>query len=386
MPLPLKNKTSMIKYFSLVFIVLVILYLYQRYQHKIDRENVAYNYNIIQKYLLFDSDDVRLTKISKPILWIFVDYEYNSRKWESFGSRSSYQLNQPYLYLTVKTIIEKCDNSFHICLIDDKSFAKLLPLWNIDLTRISAPIKQYMIDLGMTKLLYKYGGIRVPTSFICMRNLKELYDDAAQAPFIGEFVNRNITSSSFDFYPSIEFMGAHRESRVISELIEFMQREISADQTDEMKLLGTFNRWCDARIKKHQMKLLDGEMIGTKTVEHQQVLIDNLLSENYIDFNKNMYGIYIPEKELKSRNHYNWFICMSPAQVLEGKMIISQYILLANTQYGAMGVIEPMKQRPNEFVSFWKVPSGAPVWGLKPINIGNDVPSMKYPRSIPGPN
>ena len=381
----LNGKMNMITYFLLVFIVLVILYLYQRYQHKIDRENISYNYNIIQKYLLSEPDDTRLEKMGKPILWIFIDYEYNSRKWDSFGSRSSYQLNQPYLYLTVKTIIERCDDSFHICLIDDKSFAKLLPHWYVDMSRISSPIKQYMIDLGMMKLLYKYGGIRVPPSFICMRNLITLYQGTS-VPFIGEFVNRNITSSHFDFYPSIEIMGSRKETQVIGELIEFMQREISRDYTDETKLLGSFNRWCNSRIERHEMELIDGELIGTKTIENQQVLVDNLLTDDYINFNTKMYGIYIPEKELKSRNHYNWFVRMSTKQVLEGNMIISKYILLANTPNAPVGVIEPMKQRTGEFVSFWKVPSGAPVWGLKPVDIGNYVPKMSYPAAVPGPN
>ena len=375
----------MLTYFLLIFIVLMMLYLYQRYKSKIDRETTTYNYNIIQEYLLTETEDTRLEKTSKPIIWIFIDYEYNSRKWESFGSRSSYRLNQPYLYLTVKTIIERCNNSFHICLIDEQSFTKLLPNWGIDMSRISNPLKQYMIDLGMTKLLYRYGGIRVPVSFICMRDLIGLYDNA-MVPFIGEFVNRNITSSHYDFYPSIEFMGAYKENHIIGELVEFMQREISRDYTDETKIVGSFNRWCNYRVEKHQMILLVGEMIGTKTIEKQQILIDHLLTADYIDINKNTYGIYIPEKELLNRNHYNWFVRMSPEQILQGNMIISKYLLLSNIPDAPMGVIEPMYQRKPNWVNFWKIPSAAPMWGLKPILLGNDVPSQKYPENIPGPN
>ena len=126
------SKNNDFLYVILIFIILVLLYLYQRFQQKIDRDNNVVNYNIIQKYLLSDSPDSKLTNSSKPILWLYVNYDYNSRKWLSFGSRSSFELNQPYLYLTVKSIIEKCDNSFHICLIDDKSFTKLLPKCDVD--------------------------------------------------------------------------------------------------------------------------------------------------------------------------------------------------------------------------------------------------------------
>ena len=33
----------------------------------------------------------------KPILWLYNDYETNTRNWEDFGSRKTTNLNQPYL-------------------------------------------------------------------------------------------------------------------------------------------------------------------------------------------------------------------------------------------------------------------------------------------------
>ena len=100
--------------FILFFILIVLGFLYKRFEDKRIREEKSDNYESIQKYLL---DDVTLAKSKKPILWIHVPYEYNSRNWLNFGSRSSFNLNQPYLYLTVKSIISQCDNSFTICII-----------------------------------------------------------------------------------------------------------------------------------------------------------------------------------------------------------------------------------------------------------------------------
>jgi hypothetical protein len=240
-----------------------------------------------------------------------------------------------------------------------------------------------MVDLGMTKLLYRYGGIRVPASFICMRNLFGLYNEAKMTvPFMGEFVNRNITSTYYDFYPNMEFMGCRKEENVIGELIEFMQRNISTDYTDESKFLGSFNRWSNSCIDKGKIKLINGELLGTKTVDNRQVLIDQLLKSNPIDFNNKMYGIYIPEKDVLKRNHYSWFVRMSPKQILQGNMIVSKYLLLANTSYTS-GVIESMTKNYNKYVGFWKVPSGAPVWGLKPVDLGKNVPKMSYPMAVP---
>ena len=364
-------------YIYLIAILLVTAYLYQRYKNKLDRESDSENYDAIQKYLLNDPD---LAKDKKPILWILLDYDYNARNWLSFGSRSSNDLNQPYLYLTVKTILKQCEDSFHICLIDDDSFAKLIPNWSIDMHKISNPMKKYVKELGMARLLYKYGGIRVPASFVCMRDLNEMYTVGTNGDkmFICEMVDRNITSTHRDFYPNIDFMGATKENHTVSQLIDFMQRTISNDYTAETLFLGEFDRWCHSRIDNGSINLIDGKLIGTKTMDDTPILIDDLLSNEYIDIYSNTYGIYIPANEVLKRRHYEWFVRMSPAQVLESRIIISKYLLLANAPDAKMGVIEPLEDKPN-WVSFWKVPSGAPVWGLNPIDLGDNVPRLKYP-------
>ena len=58
----------------------------------------------------------------------------NSRDWLSFSSRNTEQLNQPILFL-VKTII-KHNIPFYI-FDDDKSSNKLIPNFNLDLTKLS---------------------------------------------------------------------------------------------------------------------------------------------------------------------------------------------------------------------------------------------------------
>ena len=152
----------------LFFILIFLVFFYRRYENKLLRENNKNNYDAIQNYLL---DDITLNKSKKPILWIHVPYEYNSRNWLSFGSRSSFNLNQPYLYLTVRSIIKHCENSFTICIFDDNSYKKLIPGWNIDMTRLTDPILTNIRTLGMMRLLYIYGGMLCPISFLCLKQL-----------------------------------------------------------------------------------------------------------------------------------------------------------------------------------------------------------------------
>lgn len=390
MPLKLKNYTNL---FILLAILLVIGFLYRRYEDKREREEMGNNYSMIQKYLLYDDTniDVNLANNKKPILWVHLAHQYNSRNWLSFGSRSSHDLNQPYLYLTVKSILNQCDKSFHICLIDDDSFTKLLPNWTIEMNTISDPLKQYMRDLAITNILYKYGGIRVPPSFVCFRNLLEMYENGTSGDkiFACEFVDNNITSTTEGFCPSFQFMGAKKQNATIKALIDFMERMISKDYTDESHFLGEIDRW----IKKNGTTI-DGKMIGTKTEEDEPILIEDLLSTNYTSIYSNAFGVYIPQMEILKRTKYQWFSRLSIKQILESNMIVCKYLLLANApdaKFGG-GVFENVKNEysqytkenrkiKREYVSFWNVPREAPLYGLQPLGLGDKVPKLAYPNN-----
>jgi len=355
-----------INYIYLFIIIVVLLFLYNRYEDKLASKNMDGDYSAIQKYLLSDSS---LADVKKPILWIPITYEYNARNWLSFGSRSTFDLNQPYMYLTVKSIINQCEGSFHICLIDDESFAKLLPNWSIDLKMIGSPTVDYIRSLALAKLLHTYGGMIVPPSFLCMRDLHDMYISGSSnhKMLICEVVDRNITSTTNEFYPSTTFMGAEKECPVVKELIDFMQRTISTDYTSQLEFLGEFDRWCNSRAQKHQISIISGKLIGTKTMDETTILVDDLLSNNYIDLYPQTYGIYIPAKEILNRRHYEWFARMSPQQVLESNIILSKYILLASTPDSKKGTIEPLVNQPKKWIGYWQVPSGFGLWGMKPV-------------------
>jgi hypothetical protein len=241
-----------------------------------------------------------------------------------------------------------------------------------------------MRQLGLACLLYKYGGLLVPASFLCFRDLIEMYNTAATngTICICETLDRNITSTSYDWYANMYFMGAQKENPTIKDLMDFMQRTISSDYTAQAEFLGEFNRWLKYRVKDGKVSIIDGKMVGTKTMEDEPVLVDDLLSNNYIDFYSNAYGIYIPADEILNRRHYEWFARMSQRQVLESKVIICKYILLASIPNSPKGTIEPFKKRPN-WVSFWRMPLGAPVWGLKPNVSANYVVKESYPARLP---
>jgi hypothetical protein len=355
--------------------------LYSLYTNKQAKKEQLDEYYSIKKYLL---NTKTLGKSKKPILWIHVPYEYNSRNWQSFGSRSSYELNQPYLYLTVRSIIKHCDDSFTICIIDDSSFKNLLDGWSINMNKISDPVLSKMRLLGLTKLLYFYGGMICPISFLCFKDLISLYKKGTHGNtkmFVCETVDRNITSTDLDFYPNIKFCGCPRKLPLIKEMIQFIQQTVSYDYTADSEFTGIFDKWINHKIHNREITMIDGIEIGTKTTEDKQIVIDDLISNYYLDLHHNAYGILICAHDILKRTKFEWFAKLSQKEVLESNTIIGNYILIAISPGKKM--LEPLKSNINErankeFVGFWRTPLQA-IYGLKPIMVSDNAIKIKYP-------
>lgn len=286
---------------------------------------------LIQEYLLNESP---LYGYNRPKLWIHSKHDMNARKWKDFYSRNTTDLNQPYIHLTIKSIINHCGDDFNICLIDDESFNKLLPSWDVNVSSMADPVKSQYRELGMTRLLQIYGGLVVPNSFLCMKPLKPFYDEGVSqnTPFVCEAVNRtcNMTNrtENADFLPSTYIMGANKGNECIIELVEYMQKQLSTTHiSSESMFVGAISNKCQECIRCNKMGLVKGEMVGVKTTKHAPILLDNLMGEDYLDLDSSAVGIYIPADEILNRPKYQWFAVLPGDHILQTKMIISKYIL-----------------------------------------------------------
>ena len=179
-----------IKYGSSIIALLIVGMIYDKYKSHVVDDDDTKHYELVRKYLLNESS---LAQSKRPIMWIHNEYNQNSRNWNSFGSRNTDNLNQPYLHLIIKTLIDKCGKDFNICLIDDDTFGNIIPDWNINLHLVSDPIKGKLRQLAFARLLNSFGGFLVPSSFLCFVNLIELYKSGTKGGkmFVGELMNRN---------------------------------------------------------------------------------------------------------------------------------------------------------------------------------------------------
>jgi len=310
-------------------LVMLASYVGNQYRQTFQDDDRDEEYRMVKDYLLNDSP---LYGNNKPKLWIHSKYEINARQWKSFLSRNSTDINQPYLYLTIQSIIRHCGDDFHVCLIDDESFARLIPTWDVDLHTIPEPMRSRYRDMGMVQLLQLYGGMVVPNSFLCTRPLIEMYQTGIEGkiPFVVEKTKqcvRNNAVNSNPFIPDIRMMGAAKNDPMLEEMLVIMKtRERKGHFSQETEFLGETEKWCVQQIQEQKMRCIDGNAVGIKTKCGIPILLEELMSENYLDVdNRLLFGISIPSEEMLRRPKYSWFAILPYEDVLNSNVILTKY-------------------------------------------------------------
>tara|TARA_A100001015_G_C14879759_1_gene667921 strand:+ start:17 stop:943 length:927 start_codon:yes stop_codon:yes gene_type:complete len=274
------------------------------------------DYLVLEKYLLEDSS---LAKSKKPIIWIHIDFQENARHWVDFASRKNKNLNLPYLYLTIKSIIDHCGDSFNVFIIDDTTFSKIIPGWTVNMKTISSPILQNIRRLAKAKILSSYGGLFVPPSFVCFKDLIDLYTTGIQEK--GLFVCDIPDIKS-------EFMGCEKNNEIIKKYIHFLEECNSSSFTEENLFLQKENKY----IQQNKIPKISGTLVGTKNVNKENIILDDLMSSIPLKLDNNTTGLYIPKNEILSRIKYQWFNRLSLEQLLNTDNQITRHILFSQNK------------------------------------------------------
>jgi hypothetical protein len=282
---------------------------------------------LIQKYLL---NDTPLYGFNKPKIWIHTKYDMNARNWKSWGSRNTMELNQPYLHCSIQSIVDHCSNDFHICLIDDSTFSKLIPGWDVDVSLLPEPIKTQYRQIALLTLINSYGGIIVPNSFVCNNTLKPLQKQISESgmPFVCERINRIITmTKNEEFTSDTYFMGCDKNDESITSLINLLTSMVKNNHySNEPFITGYINLWCEEQIRNNKMTLVNGNKIGIKDSKNKVILIDDLMEDKYLDLHADCLGVYIPADDMLMRHKFSWFAILTRNQLMETKLAITYFI------------------------------------------------------------
>jgi len=318
----------MIEYIITFLLLTAVGYLYDKYRSKMDVYDETENEILIREYLLNET----YTPNNKPPLWIYVNSETNSRNWSSFGSRSNNDLNQPYLYITLRSIINRSNNDFNVCIINDNSIHKLLPAWSIDLHKLAEPCKSHYRDLALAKILYNYGGFVVPPTYLALNDLYELYYTGIQNKgcFVCELPSDSVLTGVKNTQPSMKFMGCTKQHPNVKDLCNKLEKVNSKDYTMEQDFDGSIERILNDYIMKGTIHKVGGKIVGSLDKYNEPITIHELLGSSYIDFCDNIHGIYIPQNDILIRSKYQWFARSSEEQIYKGTTIIGKYMLTSN--------------------------------------------------------
>ena len=317
-----------------VLMSLIILYLssllYKQYKlHEKWNDDVEH-YDLVNKFLVDNNTNIiqKNGKHKKPILWIHLDYKVNAREWEDFYSRNTTKLNQPYIYLTLKSIINQCGNDFNIALIDDTSFEYLIPNYNIDFKKLTSPIKEHCRNLALYKVLYQYGGFLVPPSFLCFKSLKPMYDTGLNNSELFMVENKINYKSEYKFAPDPEFVGCEKQSATMNRIIQYMEILYSKDFTSQSDFIGQMQEQYRKMINENMITPINSKHIGVQKNNNEPVDISELFRSNEIDYSDVLYGIYIPYKELLQKTKFQWFLRLDIPNILTSNTILAKYMLL----------------------------------------------------------
>uniref|UniRef100_A0A6C0LHA0 Nucleotide-diphospho-sugar transferase domain-containing protein n=1 Tax=viral metagenome TaxID=1070528 RepID=A0A6C0LHA0_9ZZZZ len=312
--------------FSALLVSSVII-LYFNYSHVEKTDDVEFN--LIQQYLVNNS---KIARSDKPVLWIHNDYKLNDRNWKSFGSRNTNELNKPIVYLTIDSMIKKCDKSFNICLIDDNSFNNLIPGWNIDLETIPEPNRKNYRQLGFLHLLYVYGGIHVPSSMLCFNNLIDIFTDNVSNDnfFVTESLPTSVLSNQTQIFPTLKIIGSMKNNPNILELLRDLETHYTTSLTNESTFKGSVEKHVHMFALEGKCNIVPGQTFGYFDENNMPISISELMSDAPISLSETTVAIEIPVDEIIENKNRNW---MSKLEIDELPHVNNNIGYLLHKQY-----------------------------------------------------
>jgi hypothetical protein len=268
-----------------------------------------------------DSPEVRRRQ---PKMWIHVAHDRNARIWQSFGSPSSRELNQAYITLCIASIVGHCGADFDIMMVDDTTFAKLIPDWpHGDMSSEIQPRANRLREIAMATLVYLNGGIIMPNTFVCAQPMLPVYEDylASTEMFISKDPERPRRGREEDAY----ILGAKKSAPALLEFIEYMRKSVHDDVArSEFEQRRRVTGWIASQIGVGRVAVLRG--IGQHDAKGRDISVDRLFDDAPIALPQENYGLLLPGREILARRKFGWFAYLSEDDLLTRKFFVTRYL------------------------------------------------------------
>lgn len=266
-------------------------------------------------YFFYSSE--KLTNAKKRKIWIHIPHEKNARNWTDGSDRTSTDLNQPYMLLCIKSIIDHCSQNYDIIIFNDTNMCDILADMDIDLGKLSGALLDKYREICLLEILYRHGGVIMPPSIFLNSSLHLI--DNRDTWYVSEFKNeKNI--SHMNTLPSIKLTGSNEKNKELKNYIDYLNKILVQD-FGESSLVYNQNYF-----KVNAIPTLSGKLIGTVNTFGDVISLDDLMSDKKIKLCNTNIGLYIPANELLHRKIYQWFCYLNEEQVLKANIFISEYM------------------------------------------------------------
>ena len=145
---------------------------------------------------------------------------------------------------------------------------------------------------------------------------------------MGEMIDRNSTSQTVDFFPSVQFMGCTKNNAIMSSYINYLETLVSTDFTSESVFLGQAARWMYGVVEQGQVRLIKASQLGVQDNCGKPITLESLMGNTYVQLCSDALGMYVPYDEILKRTAYQWFARLSAKQVLESDTVVGKHLLI----------------------------------------------------------
>lgn len=281
------------------FLVLTIMgFLYRRFIDKYDYLSMKKDGKYLKEFLETNYGGEFNSK--KPIAWIYLPFETNAMKWDSFYSRNTTDINNTLIKEVINKNTKTLKSHFNVLLIDDSSFKYLIDDV-ADLSAIGSPLKDKLVDLYFIRLIKNYGGLRVPNHF-AVQNVIPLYELLHQTNKDNIVCFKKIFNHTLVY--DTQFIGSmFNNNTTIHRLDQLQSALISNDPVDESNFKDTsIANLVDDKIVKYDIDY-SGVYDVNKTILHVEDFMSETKPVKMLD---GTFMIYIPIDNISKRTHYNW--------------------------------------------------------------------------------
>lgn len=284
----------------------------------------------------FQDKQLIVRGLDTPTVWVFLDSsDVNSRQWSDFGARSNRVMNIPLLNLCYESIVKATGTKYHVEVLSGASdVAERLGGWEMlppSMRNSLRPLGSEEMMFLRTAILAKYGGLWVPVSTVCMREIPSLPSD--KAAFFGTDPNETYAGPSGTLVPNTEIMWSPQPSHpIFVQWRNMLYTRLAEDHGGKQVRRDSAWDWTyvtGVAGKDSYVVYPYGELnrkAGGKRIELEDLFASGTEGRLPFEIREESIFIRIPFEELKQRRIFGWVLRSTEQQIKDSDIAI-KYLL-----------------------------------------------------------